>query len=238
MILTSGEIINAAMRKCGGILASGETPSADESADILQAFNSMLDSWSAERLSVFSTQDQIFTWPANTLSRTIGPSGDLSGNRPQKVDDSTYFKDPGTGISYGLEIVNEEQYNAIALKTVTSTYPQLMHINMNVPDITVELYPVPTQDLEFHFISITELAQLSDLVTDVIVPPGYMRAFIYNLACEICMEFGLEPPASTQRLAMASKRVLKANNSPQDIMALPASLLGKQERFNIFSGNY
>jgi hypothetical protein len=238
MILTSGEIINAAMRKCGGILASGETPSAEESADILQAFNTLLDSWSAERLSVFSTQDQVFTWPANTISRTIGPSGDLSGNRPQKVEDSSYFKDPGTGISYGLGIVNEQQYNSIALKTVTSTYPQLMHINMDVPDITVELYPVPTQDLEFHFISITELAQLSDLVTDVIAPPGYMRAFIYNLACEICMEFGLEPPGATQRLAMASKRVLKANNSPQDIMSMPTGLPGITQRFNIFSGNY
>jgi hypothetical protein len=238
MILTSGEIINAAMRKCGGILASGETPSAAESADILQAFNSLLDSWSAERLSVFSTQDQVFTWTAGSISNTIGPSGTLVGNRPQKVDDSTYFKDPGTGVSYGLRIINQQQYDGIALKTATSTYPQLIWINMDVPDISVYVYPVPTRTLEFHFISITELSQLSDLVTDVVVPPGYMRAFIYNLACEICMEFGLEPPPSTQRLAMASKRVLKANNSPQDVMAMPFGLLGKQQRFNIFSGNY
>ena len=236
MILTSGEIINAAMRKCGGILASGETPSASESADILQAFNSLLDSWSAERLSVFSTQEQTFSWTADTASNTVGPSGTLVGNRPQRVDDSSYYK--VSGISYGLEQLNEEQYNGIALKTATSSHPQMMSINMTAPDISISLYPVPSQDIELHLISITELAQLSDLVTDVIVPPGYLRAFIYNLACEVCMEFGLEPPPSTQRIAMTSKRVLKANNSPQDIMAIPAGLLSRQQRFNIYSGNY
>ena len=60
MTTSAGDQINGALRLIGQ-LAEGETPSAATSADALTALNQMLDSWSAERLSVFSTQDQVFT---------------------------------------------------------------------------------------------------------------------------------------------------------------------------------
>ena len=78
MTTSAGDQINGALRLIGQ-LAEGETPSAATSDDALTALNQMLDSWSAERLSVFSTQDQMFTWPASTKSRTIGPTGDFVG---------------------------------------------------------------------------------------------------------------------------------------------------------------
>ena len=87
---TAGEQINGALRLIGQ-LAEGETPSAATSQDSLAALNQMIDSWNTERLSVFSTQDQVFSWPPNVLSRTLGPSGDFVGNRPILIDDATYF---------------------------------------------------------------------------------------------------------------------------------------------------
>lgn len=238
MEMTAGELINAALRKCSGLLAEGETPSAETSADALSALNTMLDSWSAESLSVYSTQDQVFTWPASTISRTLGPSGDLVGTRPIQVLDSSYFKDPGSNVSYGLRIINQQQYNAIAWKVATSTFPQLMWINMDMPDISIYLYPVPTRDLEFHFVSVTELAEPTVLATSIVMPQGYKRALIYNLACELAPEFGLEAPPTVQRIAIASKRVLKRINASDDVMSMPFGILGKRQRFNIFSGNY
>ena len=83
--------ITGALRLIGQ-LAEGEQPSADTAQDALTAFQQLVDSWNTERLSVFSTQDQVFTWPAGALSRTLGPSGDFVGNRPILVDDATYFK--------------------------------------------------------------------------------------------------------------------------------------------------
>ena len=60
MATTAGDQINAALRLIG-MLAEGETPSADTSNDALNGLNQMIDSWNTERLSVFSTQDQVFT---------------------------------------------------------------------------------------------------------------------------------------------------------------------------------
>ena len=234
---TAGDIINGSLRLIG-VLAEGETPSADTSQDALVAMNQMIDSWNTERLSVFSTIDQIETWPPGQRFRTFGPSGDIVGNRPILIDDSTYFRDPASGISYGLKLINQQQYNGIAVKTVTSTYPQVLWVNMTYPNIEMYVYPVPTKVLEFHIVSVEELSQPATLATVLAFPPGYLRCFRYNLACELAPEFGVEPSRQVQRIAMTSKRNLKRINNPDDIMALPYSIVGTRQRFNIFAGNY
>jgi len=237
MTTTAGDQINGALRLLG-VLAEGETPSAATSQDALNALNQMIDSWNTERLAVFSTQDQVFSWLPGFISRTLGPTGNFVGNRPILLDDSTYFKDPASGISYGIKIINQQQYDGIAVKTVTSTYPQVIWLNMNYPDIEMYVYPVPTKVLEWHFISVDELTQPALLSTPLTFPPGYLRAFRYNLACEFAPEFGIEPPPTVSRIAMASKRNLKRINNPDDIMALPYSMVGNRQRYNIFAGNY
>ena len=234
---TAADQMNGALRLLG-VLAEGETPSSETSQDALTALNQMIDSWNTERLAVFSTQDQVETWPPGAISRTFGPTGDIVGNRPVLVDDATYFRDPASGISYGLKLINQQQYNGIAVKTVTSTYPQVLWVNMTYPNIEMYVYPVPTKVLEFHIVSVQELSQPANLTTTLAFPPGYLRCFRYNLACEMAPEFGVEPSPQVQRIAMTSKRNLKRINNPDDIMALPYSIVGTRQRFNIFAGNY
>lgn len=237
MTTTAGDQINGALRLIGQ-LAEAETPSAATSQDALAALNQMIDSWNTERLAVFSTQDQVFDWPPNVLNRTLGPSGDFVGNRPILLDDSTYFIDTASGISYGIKIINQQQYDGIAVKTVTSTYPQVIWVNMSYPNIEMYVYPKPTKVLEWHFISVEELTQPALLSTTLAFPPGYLRAFKYNLACEIAAEFGVEPSPQVQRIAMTSKRNLKRINNPDDVMSIPYAIVGTRQRFNIFAGNY
>lgn len=234
---TAGDQINGALRLLG-VLAEGETPSAETSQDGLSALNQMIDSWSTERLAVYATQDQVLTWPAGQSKRTLGPTGNLVGSRPIAVEDSTYFRDPTTGVSYGLKLINQQQYNGIAVKTVTSTYPQVMFVNMTLPDIELYVYPVPLRDLEFHFVSVEPLTAPANLATTLAFPPGYLRAFRYCLACEMAPEFGVEPTLQVQRVAMASKRNLKRVNNPDDVMAIPYSITGTRQRFNVYSGNF
>jgi hypothetical protein len=237
MSTTAGDQINGALRLIGQ-LAEAEVPSAATSEDALATLNQMIDSWNTERLSVFSTQDQIFSWLPGFMTRTLGPTGDFVGNRPILIDDSTYFRDPASGISFGIKLINQQQYNGIAVKTVTSTYPQVMFVNMTYPNITMTVYPVPTKVLEWHIISVQELTTPALISTPLAFPPGYLRAFKYNLACELAPEFGVEPSPTVQRVAMTSKRNLKRINNPDDIMSLPYSIVATRQRFNIFAGNY
>jgi hypothetical protein len=237
-VYTAGDQINRALRLLG-ILAEGETPSAATSQDALMALNQMIESWNTERLAVFSTQDQVFLWPAGVgnQTRTLGPTGNFVGLRPILIDDATYFRDPGTNVSFGVKLINQQQYNGIAVKTVTSTYPQVMFVNNTFPDVTMTIYPVPTRQLEWHFVSVEELSNPATLATSLFFPPGYLRAFAYNLAMEIAPEFGVEPSPQVQRIAMTAKRNLKRINNPDDVMSMPYAIVSNRQRFNIYAGN-
>lgn len=230
---TVDQLINRALRLLG-VLAEGESPSAETSADAFMAFVQMIDSWNTERLSVFSTMDQIFTWPAGEKTRTLGPTGDFVGQRPITVDDSTYYK--YNNISYNIQIINQDQYNSIALKSTTTTLPSVMWINESFPDVEITIYPVPTGDLEFHFVSVEPLTEPADINQDLLMPPGYLRAFVYNLALELAPEFGVSPSADVRRVAMVSKRNIKRINNPEDVMSFSAAILGRPGWFNVYSG--
>jgi len=237
-VYSAGDQINRALRLLG-VLAEGETPSAATSQDALVALNQMVESWNTERLAVFSTQEQVFLWPAGVgnQTRTLGPTGNFVGLRPILIDDATYYRDPGTNVSFGIKLINQQQYDGIAVKTVTSTYPQVMFVNNTFPDTTMTVYPVPTRELEWHFVSVEELSNPATLATNLLFPPGYLRAFTYNLAMEIAPEFGVEPSPQVQRIAMTSKRNLKRINNPDDVMSMPYSLVATRQRFNIYAGN-
>lgn len=231
---TASDQINRALRLIG-VLAEGETPSSDTSNDALTALNQMLDSWSTERLTVFCTQDQVFTWPANQATRTIGPTGNFVGNRPVRLEDSTYFVLDGT--SFPIQIVNELEYNSIPVKDTASSYPSLLLLEPSFPNSTMTVYPVPSQDLSWHFISVSELSQPTTLTTALSFPPGYLRAFTFNLAVELAPEFGVEPSPQVQRIAMVSKRNLKRINNPMDMMQFPTNLITKHFGYDIYTGN-
>lgn len=69
-------------------------------------------------------------------------------------------------------------------------------------------------------------------------PPGYIRAFRFNLACELAPEFGVEPPPQVKRVAIASKSNLRRINDPMDLLGMPPAILRQSRRFNIYAGSY
>lgn len=259
---TTRELLGGAHRLLGLVNSGNVLPEAVYQ-DNLIALNQMIDSWSTERLAVFCTQDMTYFWEPGARVRTLGPTGDfvyilgtqsstpivtqgeqyigVDGTQPARpilLEDSTYFRDPTTNVSYGIRFINQLQYNNIAVKTVTSTFPQVMFVNMTFPNITLSVYPVPSRMLEFHFISVQPLANPTTLETNLEFPPGYLRAFRYNLALELAPEFNVEPSSEVRRIAMYSKRNLKRINNPDDVMAMPYSVIARRNRYNIFAGNY
>jgi len=236
-VTAARQLIGDAHRLLGLVASGNALPEADYQ-DNLRALNQMIDSWNTERLMIYNTIDQVFTWPAGQITRHLGPSGEFVGVRPIALDDSTYYRDPTNNVSFGIKFINQQQYDGIAVKTVTSTYPQVMWIIMEYPDISMTVYPKPTRDLEWHFISVQEIDQPATLLTDIALPPGYLRAFRYNLALELAPEFNMEPSAQVKRIAMTSKRDLKRQNNPDDVMSMPYAIVATRQRFNVYAGNY
>jgi hypothetical protein len=51
-------------------------------------------------------------------------------------------------------------------------------------------------------------------------------------------EFGVEPAPDVRRVAMYSKRNLKRINNPNNVMAMPYSIIARRNRYNIYAGNF
>lgn len=236
MATTTYDLIVDALQM-NGTLGEGETPSSETAKDCLAALNMMLDAWSIEKLAVNATQKQSFTWPGATASRTIGPTGDFVGVRPVSVDDSTYFSD-SSGNDYKVTQISESEYNDISSKTSTSSDPAYMFVNMTAPDATLTVYPVPSSSLTLNIVSVKELTQSAGLTTVLAFPPGYLRAFKFNLAVEIAAMDGGEPFPTVARIAVTSKKSIKRlNTSKVDMrVRLPGVVVGTGGSSNIEQG--
>ena len=104
MSMTAQELIKAAMRLINAT-ADGETPTASEMADGLEALKIMLRSWSSDNLMIYFIEQETLTL-TGASSYTIGSGGDCPACREQcgQVDLETGFSrkrcDGASGIRY------------------------------------------------------------------------------------------------------------------------------------------
>ena len=186
---TAQTIVDRALRLVGAI-ASGEDPTADESADALVALNHLLQSWQAEKLGFYTYADTAYTASAADYSYTVGPSGNFALTpRPGKIENA-YAR--VSDIDYIIEIVSEQRWNAIANKTDTGEIPQFAYYEPTLPTGTLLVYPVPSASVSIHIVTGTPLPELATLATTVAGPQGGERARSYNLAMEMAGEDGNE----------------------------------------------
>lgn len=209
---TASDLITRAYKILGDI-GTGETMTAAMADDGLVALNSMLDSFSIERLMIYEIRQDSLTWPSNTTSRTIGSGADFDVHRPDRVEDGTYFVDTNN-IAYTVDVLrNRQVYDSIPDKTVVSSYPEKLYYEPSTQWGTLYVYPVPNQSLTLKLNSWQPL-QIFDTLTEThILPAGYSRMIEFNLAKELEPESALVLPASAHRIANQSKAAVKKNNN-------------------------
>jgi hypothetical protein len=211
-----------------GATALGETPTSDEVNDALIVLNTMLDSWSTERLSIYVITQDVLTLTPGQASYTIGPSTltpDLTVTaRPLSVQDDSFIR--LNGADYPLTILAPAQYRAIVDKSQpTSPLPLFMFYDTTYPLGTLYFWPVPTAGTVLYLYSQQQLAQFATLTTPLVMPPGYQRALEYSLAEELSPAYGFEPPRTLVRTAASARRNIKRQNLPDLRMSLPDAVV-------------
>jgi len=202
-LTTALGIIKSAMRK-NGALTKGDTPDSDEAADGLEMLNDLLASLSNDSLIVYARTVEGFSLVAGTASYTIGASATFNTTRPIKIV-SAYVRS-GT-IDYPLEIISDEQYAAITLKSTSGT-PEYLNYTNAFPQATINLYPKPAAADTLYLVTEKELSSFT-LAQTVSLPPGWKRMLTYNLAVEMAPEYGQQVSPEVFELAKESKAAIK-----------------------------
>jgi hypothetical protein len=83
--MTLRELITGSLRLLNATQA-GQAPSADDMAVGVEALNALIDSWSSERLLIYTISPHYFQLQAGKKDYTLGPDGDFNITRPLEIE--------------------------------------------------------------------------------------------------------------------------------------------------------
>lgn len=172
-------------------IAAGETPSDADLNDALLTFNEMIDSQKLQPLVGYGEPNEEFTlFPGKSVYKwgLTAPFGDHNflTERPIWVNNATCIRN---GISTPVEIISQDEYDWIALKSTPSPVVEKL---LYVPDYfngIVTLYPVPTEAVTLSINASRQISGPATLQTVIELPPGYLRMYRYCLAVELWPEY-------------------------------------------------
>jgi hypothetical protein len=228
-------LITQAVKDLGAI-AVGETPTADEIQDGLEALNQLLGTWQTEALMVYAMRQEVFTLPTGQAFYTIGAGGDINTARPVSVD-SAYMRSSNTN---DLEIYvcrSYQDYADIVSKGVNSTLITAVYLDATFPLGKLYVWPQLSDNTYSLVLWMrTVLAEYASINDDVSLPPGYERALRTNLAVELAPRYGREISAVLASLANESKAQLKRMNVDIPTLSFDRGLGGSGITFNYLTG--
>lgn len=215
--VVAADLIASSMRLIG-VVASGETPNANETADALAVLNDMLETWGTESLTVYAPLEQTFPLTTGVASYTIGPTGAWAGARPEDPD-TGYVR--YLGVDYPVRISREvNEYDLLSVKTIGGI-PQFALYEGTWPDATFTFWPVPSlSGMTFSVSSLRPFTQLANAAQTISYPPAYSKALRYCLAMELAPEYGVPLRPEVVEIANETKAAAKRVNTRAPIMRM------------------
>lgn len=205
---TAQTVINRALRLIGA-LDPEESPTTNETANVLEALNGLIDSWRNDRLIVWSITNVTKTLTAGDGTYTIGSGADINTTRPVVIKGAYVTQN---GSDYPVDVITEEAYRGIVSKTTQSSLPQLVYYDPAVASGTIYLWPVPSVGNVLTLSVWSPISTLAAAGTTVTLPPGYERALASNLAIDIAPEFQKTASQEVAKMARDSLAAIKKAN--------------------------
>lgn len=230
---TVKKIIRRALRLIG-VVGEGEDPTAGELADALDDLNQLLDSWNTEKLLVWAASRDARTLATGTQDLEIGPGADWDAARPQTIEPGHAYIKSGDQ-EYKLNILTVERWARITDKTQTGQ-PRDLYYEPSFPNGTLHLWPKTDQGYDLVLYNWTRLAQVTNAIKTLALPPGYARALSTNLALELAPAYNRSAPAEVVVMAVDAKAWCKrANLKPIDVESDTALVM--PDFYDITSGD-
>jgi len=197
-----------------GVLAPGESVSADDYAFCLLRLNALIDSLSAQALPIPQITRRTNLPVSGVESYTIGTGQTWNISRPIKIKAAASVNG---GHSEPVEIITAEQWAQIGDKSLTGNWANRLYYNNGYPTGIVYLWPKPAATGTMQLDNYEALALLATLATVVVLPPGYERMLAHLLGPEISGAFG--KPITEAMMALA-------NDAKASVFGLNQAILG------------
>jgi hypothetical protein len=214
----------------GEKVPGGTLTSAEQTA-YLAVLNTMLESWTTERLLIYEIIEEAFALIIGSSAYTIGSGGNFNTTRPVKLEDTCFIN--YLSHIYQVNILSERNFSA--LQTVgLSGMPRNLYFDISLPLATIYFDYKPDITYDFHLKSLKQLQTFAAITDTVSLPLGYQRAIESNLAMELAPGLTSVSP-ETARIAKESKAAVRTLNAPESVLRLDLGVAGHR-RFDIMTG--
>lgn len=205
-----------------GVAESGQSVNAEDGAIGLRYLNRLLQRWT-NAPAMFAVLPEVSVTLTGAGSYTIGPSGGTVAVRPIRIDGAVYV-DAG-GLESPVTVLSRAQWDAIAVKSVTSSVVSEVWYDATVTDGTVHVYPKGSSGtLKLQGASL--LTSFAGLSTAVTLPDGYESAIVPSLAIDLAPAFQVPVSQDLRIKATGAIRAIKRMNT--EPLHLSVGLVGGQ----------
>jgi hypothetical protein len=188
--MTIQDILNGAFQELG-VLATGETLSADMSQDAKRKLNLMLGSWSIRNITILAMIEESFTLTANDGDYTIGTAGNFNTDRPLKIVNASLEDE--NDLFTTIELIGEDQYSSYGDRAIITGPPSHLWYKPSQPLGRIRLYPLPDAADTLHITSQKAFASITSLSAELDIDPVSLEAVVYNLAVRLGPGYGVTP---------------------------------------------
>lgn len=201
-------------------VASAEQPiHAFMAQQALDALNTMLDSWSVERLLTWTRPRYLLPLVAGQGAYTWGlvagetTPADIPHPAPVRLEICLLNIGGSPAQEWPVHIVTQEEWERdVWFKDLQSAYVEAVYLEDTVPYNVLHCWPVPSQVMTMYLLPWQAHSPYASWDSVLEWPNGYARAFQANLALELAPQYAVEPSPTLLRMADESKRALYPGN--------------------------
>lgn len=198
-----------------GVIADQQTPTASQSVGALTKLNDLIESWNLDTQKVYGATEHLIPFVPNQAVYTIGAGGNINIPRPTMITYAAIRQNigaPANQYDYPLEILNNQEWQDLISKLITSTFPYAVWFDETYPLISAHVSPIPTGSNYSFVIWTNNISGTLALNTVLSLPPGYKRALKYALYIELAPSYQIEIPQAIALLAQTSSHQLDVYN--------------------------
>ena len=200
---TVGTLIRDALLDIG-VISPIDRITAEMADDGLRKLNTLLQSWSVEKLLPYAPTYETFTLSTGVASYTWGSGGTWATTRPIEIVNVDVTVD---GVSYPVYEMQLSTYYNIGVKSTTGT-PERFYFAPEYPLAKVYLYPAPASTYTLSVNSFKPLVSYTDLTETISLPDEYLAPLELYLAMALAPQYDMQISQIFYTEAMKAKDVL------------------------------
>ena len=237
MSTTVRDLITDALEELG-VNAAGQALAPEDAASCLRVLNRMISTWANENLLIPTIDRKTFTLVGGKQTYTIGVGGDFVTTYPVRPGQIDLVSVLVNGVELPVDILNDEQWRDISLKTTSSTFPLQMWADGNYPLNGLWMWPIPTAANSMIMSVWGQIASFATVNDVVSLPQGYEEAIVTNLAIRCGPKFNREASQTTMALAGKCLSEIKHMNWEPTYRTVDSALSGTHSSIGQRSRGY